>query len=73
MDFAILTVLLLLGTGALATFLTARIFPLWLLEAGQQHGRFALLESSEPPAGPSAGGGLQAPALPRWLAQAGTA
>ena len=38
----------LVGVGALATIVSARVFPLWILVLGQEHGRYAGLCASEP-------------------------
>jgi len=38
----------LVGAGVLATIVSARVFPLWILILGQEHGRYAGLCASEP-------------------------
>ena len=38
----------LVGVGVLATIASARVFPLWILVLGQEHGRYAGLCASEP-------------------------
>jgi hypothetical protein len=55
MDMAMLTVFPLLGAGLLATLLVTRALPPWLLQLSQENGRFAGLESAEPPARPGGG------------------
>ena len=66
-DLAMLAALL--SAGALATLCAARIFPLWLLERAQPHGRFAGLEGGAP--APGAGGGKGGRTFPaaRWVMQ----
>jgi hypothetical protein len=45
--------------GAGATVLAFRLFPLWLLVAGQEHGRFAGLGKSPGSNGPASRGGIR--------------
>ena len=71
MDMAMLMVFPMLGAGLLATLLATRVFPLWLLQLAQENGRFAGLESSEPPGTPGRGNGRLIPVavgghLPIW-------
>ena len=55
-----------MGLGAAATVLAPRIFPLWFLEAGQEHGRYAGLGRCASPSRGGGQGGIQnpVPALP---------
>jgi hypothetical protein len=61
MDMTMLTVFPLLGAGLLATVLATRVLPLWLLQLSQKNGRFAGLESADPPTGPGRGRGWLVP------------
>jgi hypothetical protein len=48
-----------MGSGASATVLARRIFPLWFLEAGQEHGRYARLGRSIRPSRSGGQGGIK--------------
>jgi hypothetical protein len=47
--------------GACATVLACRVYPLWLLVAAQEHGRFAGLGKSPGSNGPTGRGGIPKP------------
>jgi hypothetical protein len=55
--------LLSLGAGTIATAVFSRLFPLWFLEVGQDHGRYAGLGSRAESSRPGTRGGVQSPVL----------